>query len=89
MRTVTISAAKTRDNLSRILSEAYFSGTTFLVTKNNRVMAEIKKPAGIEEEMRDFTRFAGTLSDEDAKIILRSIKVNDKLSARSKKIKRL
>ena len=89
MKTVTISAAETRSNLSRVLSEAYFSDTTFLVTKNNKIVAEIKKPADIENRMRDFAHFAGTLSDEDAEIMLKSIKENDKLSARSTKIKQL
>lgn len=89
MKTVTISAAETRKSLSSILSEAYFSGTIFLVTKNNKVMAEIKKPADTEDRMRDFARFAGTLSDEDAEIMLKSIKENDKLPARSTKIKHL
>lgn len=89
MKTVTISAAETRNNLSRILSEAYFSGTTFLITKNNKVMAEIKKPADIENRMRSFARFAGTLSDKDAEIMLKSIEEDDKLPARSTKIKHL
>lgn len=89
MKTVTISAAETRNNLSRILSEAYFSDTTFLITKNNKVMAEIKKPADIEEGMKNFARFAGILSDEDAEIMLKSIKENDKLPTRSTNIKHL
>lgn len=91
MKTVTISAAKTRNNLSRILSEAYFSGTIFLVTKNNKVMAEIKKPADIdiEERMRNFARVVGTLSKEDATIIKKSIKKNDELPTRTTPIKSL
>lgn len=52
-------------------------------------MAEIKKPADIEERMMGFARFAGTLSDEDAEIMLKNIKENDKLPTRSTKIKRL
>lgn len=89
MKTVTISAAEARNNLSRILSEAYFSNTTFLVTKNRKVMAEIKKPADIENRMRNFARFIGTLSKEDADIIKKSIKNNDKLPTRSTPIKSL
>ncbi len=88
MKTVTVSAAEARNNLSRILSEAYFSGTTFLITKNRKVMAEIKKPAGVDFES-NIRKFAGVLSDEDAKIILKSIKENDKLPERSTKIKSL
>lgn len=88
MKTVTISAAKARNNLSRILSEAYFSDTTFLVTKNKKVMAEVKKPAS-ENFETNIRKFAGVLSDEDAEIILNSIKENDKLPARSTKIKSL
>lgn len=85
MKTVTISAAEARNNLSRILSEAYFSGTTFLVTKNRKVMAEIKKPTS-EIYESDIRKFAGVLSDEDAEIILKSIEENDKLPERSTKI---
>ena len=87
MKTVTISAAETRNNLSRILSEAYFSDTIFLITKNKRIMAEIRKP---EMEMEsNINRFAGILSDEDAEIILKSIKENDKMPTRSTRIKPL
>lgn len=89
MKTVTISSAQTRNNLSRILSEAYFSGTTFLVTKNKKIMAEIKKPADIEERMRNFARFVGTLSKKDAAIIKKSIKKNDMLPTRATPIKPL
>lgn len=88
MKTVTVSTAETRNNLSRILSEAYFSDTIFLVTKNKKVIAEIKKPAS-EILESNIKKFAGVLSDEDADIILKSIKENDKLSARSTKIKPL
>lgn len=89
MKTVTISAAEARSNLSRILSEAYFSDTTFLITKNNKVMVEIKKPADIEKRMRNFARFVGTLSEKDATIIKESIKKNDKLPTRTTPIKSL
>lgn len=89
MKTVTISTAEARSNLSRILSEAYFSGTTFLVTKNKKIVAEIKKPADIEEGMRNFARFVGTLSCKDAAIIKKSIKKNDKLPTRTTPIKSL
>lgn len=92
MKTVTISAAEARNNLSRILSEAFFSGTTFLVTKNRKVVAEIRKPAepaDIEERMKNFARFVGTLSDEDADIIKKSIKRGDKLPTRTTPIKSL
>lgn len=89
MKTITVSAAEARSNLSRILSEAYFSGTIFLVTKNKKIVAEIKKPADIEERMRNFARFVGALSKEDAAIIKRSIKKNDKLPTRSTPIKPL
>ena len=88
MRIITISATEARNNLSRILSEAYFSGTTFLVTKNRKVMVEIKKP-GLEITESNIRRFAGILSGEDAEIILKSIKENDKLPTRSTKIKPL
>ena len=88
MKTVTISTAEARSNLSRILSEAYFSGTTFLVTKNKKIVAEIKKPASVSFES-NIRKFAGVLSDEDAEIILKSIKENDKLPERSTKIKPL
>lgn len=89
MKTVTISTAQARSNLSRILSEAYFSGTTFLVTKNKKIVAEIKKPADIEGRMRNFARFVGTLSKKDATIIKKSIKKNDKLPTRTTPIKPL
>lgn len=89
MKTVTISAAEARRDLSRILSEAYFSDATFLVTKNKKVMAEIKKPVDIEERMRNFARFAGTLSKKDAAIIKKSIRENDKLPTRTTPIKLL
>lgn len=89
MKTITVSAAEARGNLSRILSETYFSGTTFLVTKNKRIMAEIKKPVDIEERMRNFARFVGTLSEKDAAIIKKSIKKNDKLPTRTTPIKSL
>lgn len=88
MKTVTISAAEARTNLSRILSEAYFSNTIFLITKNRKVMVEIKKPAS-ENFESNIRKFAGVLSDEDAEIILKSIKENDRLPARSTKIKPL
>lgn len=89
MRTVTVSAAEARNNLSRILSETYFSDTTFLVTKNRKVMAEIKKPVDIEARMRDFAKFVGVLSAKDAAIIKKSIKENDKLPSRTTSIKSL
>lgn len=89
MKTVTISAAEARANLSRILSEAYFSNTLFLVTKNRKVVVEIRKPADIENRLRHFARFVGTLSKEDADIIKKSIKNNDKLPARNTPIKSL
>lgn len=88
MKTVTISAAEARNNLSRILSEAYFSNTIFLVTKNKKVVAEIKKP-DLEITESNIRRFAGILSDQDAETILKSIKENDKLPTRSTKIKPL
>lgn len=88
MKTITISAAEARNNLSRILSEAYFSDTTFLVTKNRKIMVEIKKPTS-EMFESDIRKFAGVLSDEDAEIILKSIKENDKLPERSTRIKPL
>lgn len=89
MKTVTVSAAEARSNLSRILSETYFSGTTFLITKNRKVMAEIKKPVDVEERMRNFARFVGTLSKKDAAIIKKSIKKNDQLPTRTTPIKSL
>lgn len=89
MKTVTISAAEARNNLSRILSEAYFSDTTFLVTKNRKVMAEIKKPIDIEERMRNFARFVGTLSNKDANIIKKSIREHNRLPTRTTPIKSL
>lgn len=89
MRIVTISAAEARNNLSRILSEAYFSDTTFLITKNRKLMAEIKKPIDIEERMRNFARFVGTLSEEDATRIKKAIKKNDKSPTRTTPIKSL
>lgn len=89
MKIVTISAAEARNNLSRILSEAYFSDTTFLITKNRKVMAEIKKPIDIEERMRNFARFVGTLSNKDANIIKKSIKEHDRLPTRTTPIKPL
>lgn len=88
MKTVTISTAEARSNLSRILSEVYFSGTTFLVTKNKKTVAEIKKPTSVSFES-NIRKFAGVLSDEDAEIILKSIAENDKLPERSTKIKPL
>lgn len=88
MKVVTISAAEARNNLSRILSETFFSNTIFLVTRNKKILAEIKRP-GLETTESNIRRFAGILSDEDAEIILKSIKENDKLPTRSTKIKPL
>lgn len=51
-------------------------------------MVEIKKPAS-EMFESNIRKFAGVLSDKDAKIILKSIEENDKLSERSTKIKPL
>lgn len=89
MKTVTISAAEARNNLSKILSEAYYMGTTFLVTKNKKVVVEIKKPSDIEDRIRNFARFIGTLSNEDAKLIKKSISANNKLPAHTTPIKSL
>lgn len=89
MKTITISTAEARNNLSKILAEAYYSDTVFLVTKNEKVVAEIRKPSNIEDRIKNFANFIGTLSNKDAKLIKESISANDKSSARTTPIKPL
>lgn len=89
MRTVTISAAEARNNLSKMLSEAYFSGTTFLITKNKRVMAEIKKPIDIKERMKSFFENVSPLSEEDATSIKRIVAKGKRFATRNSPIQPL
>lgn len=87
MKIVTISAAKARNNLGKILAEAYFSRVTFLVTKNNKVLAEIKKPVDIKERMESFFENFGSLSNSDSSFIKKIIAKSKKSPARNTSIK--
>ena len=89
MKIVTISTAVARNNLGKILAEAHFSGVTFLVTKNNKVLAEIKKPADIKERMESFFENFGSLSIKDASLVKKVIAKSKKSSVRNTPIKRL
>lgn len=57
----------------------------FPKTKSPLKPRKIKKPAS-EDFETNIRKFAGVLSGEDAEIILKSIKENDKMPARSTKI---
>lgn len=78
----TVSALEARKNLGEILDRAYYKGEETVVERKGKVIAKIVPATIPKTNLRMILSFAGSLSEEDAEIIKKSVLSGRKTSER-------